>query len=134
MLRIIQSVNPRGRTPLTESVRLAAEQLDYRQHEAVIVLVTDGEETCGEDPCKTAAMLKQAGPGLTVHVIGYREDREYFKARCLADATGGTYVSASSQDELVKALRKTLGCPLLTMRPPIFSERHACAMPLTRPW
>jgi Ca-activated chloride channel family protein len=116
MLRIIRSINPRGRTPLTESVRQAAEVLNYKQREAVVVLVTDGEETCGEDPCKTAAEMKQAAPGLTIHVVGYRDGQQqgYFNARCMADNTGGQYVPASNQEELVSALRKTLGCPFVT--------------------
>jgi len=119
MLRIIQSINPRGRTPLTQSVRMAAEELGYTQHEAVVVLVTDGEETCGQDPCKVAAQLKRRGPSLTVHVIGYRDEQlqGYFTARCMADETGGQYVTASTEEDLVKALRKALGCPLLTMAP-----------------
>lgn len=118
MLRIIRSINPRGRTPLTESVEIAADVLDYTHREATVLLVTDGEETCGRDPCKTAAELKKSGPGLTVHVIGYRDEQStYFAARCMADATGGQYVSASTEEELIKALRKMLGCPLLTMLP-----------------
>jgi Ca-activated chloride channel homolog len=131
LLRIIQSINPRGRTPLTESVRLAAEQLDYTHKDAVVVLVTDGEETCGHDPCATAALLKKAGPRLTVHVIGYKSDREsYFKSRCMADATGGQYASATTQDELIKALRKTLGCPLLMQGPQHGrAAKFACAIP-----
>ena len=136
MLRIIQSVKPRGRTPLTELVRQAADVLDYTHREAVVVLVTDGEETCGEDPCKTAAELKKAARGLTVHVVGYRDSQQqgYFKARCMADVTGGQYVSAATQDELVKALRKTLGCPLvtensLTRRRALF----ACLRPMLAP-
>jgi Ca-activated chloride channel homolog len=131
MMSIIEAINPRGRTPLTESVRLAAEQLDYTHKEAVVVLVTDGEETCGQDPCKTAVELKKAAKDLTVHVIGYKNDREsYFKARCMADVTGGQYVSASTQDELVKALRKTLGCPLLMQGPQLGRPvQYACAMP-----
>jgi hypothetical protein len=52
----------------------------------------------------------------------------------MADATGGQYVSASTEDELIKALRKTLGCPLLMMKPPIGSTRYACAIPPARPW
>lgn len=136
MLRIIQSINPRGRTPLTQSVRLAAEELGYTQREATVVLVTDGEETCGQDPCKVAAQLKKAGPGLTVHVIGYRDEQlqGFFMARCLADETGGQYVSASTEDELVKALRKTLGCPFVTMAPrDLRAPRFACAVPASRP-
>lgn len=136
MLRIIRAINPRGRTPLTESVRRAAEVLDYTQHEAVVVLVTDGEETCGGDPCKTAAMLKKAARDLTIHVIGYREGQGgYFNARCMADETGGQYVSASSEDELVKALRKTLGCPFVTELRPSTGDhkRFACIKPTNRP-
>jgi Ca-activated chloride channel homolog len=119
LLRIIKRINPRGKTPLTRSVQLAAEELHYTERESVVVLITDGEETCGGDPCKMASMLKKAGPGLTIHVIGFRESQaEYFKARCMADQTGGEFVSASTEDELVKALRKTLSCPFVTEMPP----------------
>ena len=60
--------------------------------------------------------MKKAARDLTIHVVGYRDGQQqgYFNARCMADVTGGQYVSASTQDELVKALRKTLGCPYVT--------------------
>lgn len=120
ILESVRSINPRGRTPLTDSVRQAAEVLDYTQRESVVVLLTDGEETCGGDPCRVAADLKRRGPGLTIHVIGYREGQEggYFNARCMADHTGGQYLSVSTEEELVAALRKTLGCPFITQRGP----------------
>ncbi|MFN0219572.1 MAG: vWA domain-containing protein [Hyphomicrobium sp.] len=115
LLREIAGINPRGRTPLTQSVQNAADVLDYTQREAVIVLLTDGEETCGGDPCKAAAELKAAAKNLKIHVIGYRtESGGYFKARCMADVTGGDYVAVGTEDELVKALRQTLGCPYFT--------------------
>ena len=38
---------PAGKTPLTSAVEQAAEVLDYRAKPGVIVVVTDGEETCG---------------------------------------------------------------------------------------
>lgn len=116
LLDIVGSINPRGRTPLTESVRQAAEVLNYTEQQAVVVLVTDGEETCNGDPCAMGAHLEKSGRDLTVHVIGYREgESEYFKARCIADATGGKYYSVSTEDQLIDALRKTLGCPFLTL-------------------
>jgi Ca-activated chloride channel homolog len=119
LLGIVHSVNPRGRTPLTESVRLAADVLDYKRQQGVVVLVTDGEETCGGDPCAMGAVLEKTGRDITVHVIGYREgNSDYFRSRCIADATGGKYYSVSSGDQLIEALRKTLGCPFLTMTPP----------------
>jgi Ca-activated chloride channel family protein len=129
LLHIIERINPRGKTPLTESVRRAAEVLDYTKREAVVVLITDGEETCGGDPCKAATLLKKAGPRLTIHVIGFRESQsEYFKVRCMADATGGDYVSATSEEELIKALRKTLGCPFVTEMVPAQSDRSRLAV------
>jgi len=131
LLHAVENINPRGRTPLTDSVRLAAETLNYTSQHATVVLLTDGEETCGGDPCKMAAALKKTGKGLTIHVIGYRtETSGYFTTRCMADLTGGHYVSVSSEDELVEALRKTLGCPNISSLAPAPAttppQRQAC--------
>lgn len=41
----VDSVQPYGQTPLTSAVAAAAEALNYRNRPAVIVLLTDGEET-----------------------------------------------------------------------------------------
>lgn len=117
ILAQIEAIFPRGRTPLTQSVSLAAETLDYKNQPATIVLLTDGEETCGGDPCRTAASLKKLAKNLTIHVIGYRHGPAgYFTARCMADATGGEFVTVDNEDALIEALRKTLGCPFLTER------------------
>ena len=48
----------------------AAEVLEYRTEAGVIVLLTDGEETCGGSPCSVAKLLRSAARQLTVHVIG----------------------------------------------------------------
>lgn len=115
----VNGVVPAGQTPLTTSVREAAEELKFREKAAEIVLLTDGEETCGGDPCGLARALKAAGKQLTVHVIGFRARGTPaldgpFKSRCLADETGGQYLSATNEAELDEALRKTLACPFLT--------------------
>ena len=62
---------PDGDTPLTESVRLAATALDPSETASEIVLVTDGGETCGGDPCTLAGTLQRERPDITVHVIGF---------------------------------------------------------------
>ncbi len=74
-----------------------------------------------------ARTWKKSGRDITVHVIGYREgESEYFKARCIADETGGKYYSVSTEDQLIEALRKTLGCPFLTLnfKPILSVEAH----------
>lgn len=121
----VDRVEPDGDTPLTESVRQAAKVLEGRGGD--VVLVTDGRETCGGTPCLLAAEL--ADSGLRVHVIGFRVRGAAFEwqstanfdvrnhqivARCLADSTGGEYVPAESTDDLVKALREILSCPIVS--------------------
>jgi Ca-activated chloride channel family protein len=131
LLDAIKKINPRGRTPLTRSVEMAAEELDYRNKPATVVLLTDGEETCGGDPCRMAKALKAEAKDLTIHVIGYREQGGYFTARCMSDQTGGKYESVKTEDELIAALRKTLGCPFITKRAPDarVGARYACLRP-----
>lgn len=119
MIAEIEKVTPAGRTPLTQAVHDAADVLDYRHNPSVVVLLTDGEETCGGKPCDIAQALKADAQDLTIHVIGYRHSEAgglgaIFGARCLAEQTGGLYLPVETEDEIVEALRKTLTCPLTT--------------------
>jgi Ca-activated chloride channel family protein len=124
----VDALEPEGETALTDAVQMAAEVLDYRQHPATVVLVTDGRETCGGAPCQLATRLVNEAENLTVHVIGFKVRGDFFSwegqgaidyeqaispARCLAEDTGGTYVRAETLDDLIAALRVTLGCNVL---------------------
>ena len=111
LLDIIKKINPRGRTPLTRSVELAAEALDHKSRQSTIVLLTDGEETCGGDPCATAKRLKAEAKDLTIHVIGYREQGGYFAARCMSDQTGGEYKAVKTEDELIVSVTSNTWLP-----------------------
>ncbi|MFN4100868.1 MAG: VWA domain-containing protein, partial [Pararhodobacter sp.] len=103
----INSLMPRGRTPLTASVRMAAESMRYQDEPATVILVTDGLETCNADPCALATELAQAGVDFTAHVIGFdiaEADRP--QIACIAEATGGMFVPADSAQELAAALQQ----------------------------
>ncbi|MEM6578558.1 MAG: VWA domain-containing protein [Pseudomonadota bacterium] len=117
---------PAGLTPLTASVREAAEMLEHRKTPAIIVVITDGIETCGGQPCELGRQLADQSVDLTVHVIGFRrvrdplaldgasvEDEAHTRLRCLAQKTGGTYADTDTVDELSAALRERLGCMLV---------------------
>lgn len=124
----VDSIVPAGRTPLTAAVTQAADVLDYKSKPATIVLITDGEETCGGQPCNAAGLLKARGKDLTIHVIGYRDKLATtgpFGSRCMADVTGGTYVSVETTEQLAEALRATLGCPYVTEAPEPAATRVA---------
>jgi Ca-activated chloride channel homolog len=119
MLAEIQKIQPAGRTPLTEAVRRAANLLDFRRNPAVIVLLTDGDETCSGKPCELGEIFRESARDLTVHVIGYRHAAQSgiegaFEARCLAEETGGLYLPVESEEQIADALRKVLTCPMTT--------------------
>ena len=124
IMRTVDALVPAGKTPLTSGVEVAAEALDYREKPGVIVVVTDGEETCGRLPCELAKQLKATAMQLTVHVIGFRYENyswtggnSVMELMCLADQNNGLYIKANSEGELVEALEKTLDCPMISQAP-----------------
>ena len=133
IIAAIDALRPKGLTPLAASVRKAAETLDYRHKPGIVVVVTDGNETCGGRPCALGEALSREGADLTVHVIGFKVVVDFFSwdnpeqqtydeantvAKCMADRTGGIFVSTQTVDELADALRVTLGCPVVGLAAP----------------
>ncbi len=128
IMREVNGIVPAGLTPLTAAVRDAAEILRFRDKPAVVVLLTDGEETCGGDPCRLARQLKAEANDLTIHVIGFKVTGQTWLtpergSACMAQETGGLSMTAHNKDGLIEALKKTLTCPLFSeVHPP---QRHA---------
>jgi Ca-activated chloride channel family protein len=121
IMRDVNALTPAGKTPLASAVMQAADVLDYRHQPGVIVVLTDGEETCGGSPCEIGKLLHAAAEQLTVHVIGYRPkdfswtgEQSILDVKCLARQNGGLYITVETEDELMAALDKTLGCPMVT--------------------
>ena len=142
----IDALAPKGLTALAASVRAASDTLRATSGRGIVVLVTDGNETCGGRPCALGTALATERQDLTVHVIGFKVVVDFFSwdnpeqqdvgagntvAKCLADRTGGLYVSTETVDELADALRVTLGCALIGQTDPhienaprVLARRH----------
>lgn len=123
IMTVVEALVPAGRTPLTSAVEQAAEALDFRRKPGVVVLLTDGEETCGGLPCAVGKHLHDEALQLTIHVIGLRVagytwtgEQSIFDVKCLVKENGGLYTTVETEEELIEALEKTLGCPLVTQR------------------
>ena len=98
-------LSPKGKTPLSAAVKMAAEKLQYTEDKATVVLITDGIETCDADPCALASELEKAGVDFTVNVVGFGLSKEDGAAvKCLADNTKGKYLSANDADGLKTAI------------------------------
>jgi len=124
IMRTVNGLVPAGKTPLTSAIEQAAEVLDYRNKPGVIVVVTDGEETCGRSPCALAKQLKLTADQLTVHVIAFRYEgfswtgvNSAMELVCVANENKGLFARANSEGELIDALQKTLDCPMISQAP-----------------
>ena len=100
----VNALNPAGKTPLAAAVEQAAEVLDYEKKPGLIVVLTDGEETCGGLPCNLGKMLHANAVQLTVHIIGFRMkdfswtgEQSIPDAKCLAEQNGGLYINADAE-------------------------------------
>ncbi len=81
----VNTINPRGKTPMTDAVIAAAEALRFTEEAATVILVSDGIETCNPDPCAAARALEQSGVAFTAHVVGFDVGNEPRRSpRCSA--------------------------------------------------
>ena len=103
----IDKVSPKGKTPMTDAVIQAAEELKYTENPATVILVSDGEETCNVNPCEAASRLDELGVDLKVHTVGFalEEGSEGLEQlQCMANNTGGKFFATQNAEELATAL------------------------------
>jgi VWA domain-containing protein len=96
-----QGVKAQGYTPITLAITLAAEDIGKEPGEHVVVLVSDGKETCEGDPCAAAKALAAADAKLVVHTIGFNVDvAARYQLQCIARVARGTYSDAAGAADL----------------------------------
>jgi Ca-activated chloride channel family protein len=119
----VRGLSPKGKTPMADSLRAAAQALRSSENKSTVILVSDGIETCSPDPCAVAAELKKAGVNFTAHVIGFdvTDPAAKRQLQCIARATGGVYLDASNasglENALGKAVEATQGAKVQTQAP-----------------
>lgn len=114
ILEAVNAINPRGRTPMTDAVVAAAQSLRFTEEAATVILVSDGIENCNPDPCAMARELEAAGIGFTAHVIGFdvaSEPEARAQMQCIAEGTGGLFLTADNAAELSTALQQVVQAP-----------------------
>jgi Ca-activated chloride channel family protein len=122
--KTVDDIIPKGMTPITAALELAAEGLGYKESKATVILVSDGLETCDADPCAAAKKLEQLGIDFTAHVIAFDlKPEETEKLRCIADSTGGKFFPASDAASLKDALDLAVGAAAAPATPPAADDR-----------
>ena len=96
----LSTINPKGTTPIAYA--LSESRYDFTPCDNcrnIIVLITDGIEECGGDPCEVSRMLQQQGITLKPFVIGIGTD--FSEAlNCI-----GSFFPTSSENEFNNALK-----------------------------
>lgn len=110
--RAVAALRPNGMTPIAASLQAALRALPQGGEPGTIVLVSDGEETCGVDPCSVARDIKSRQASLVVHVVGFDVGGTPAgkQLACVAAATGGRYFDARD----ARALSRAIGAAVRT--------------------
>jgi Ca-activated chloride channel homolog len=67
----IKTILPRGVTPITYSLSQSAKDFPAAQgYRNILILITDGVESCGGDPCAVSTELQRKGIFLRPYIIG----------------------------------------------------------------
>ena len=88
MERQVSELSPMGMTPLHKSLVMAFDDLKSYLGPKRIVVVTDGQDTCGGDPCKTVEEWKKQKLDIKFYVIalGFKGESESLKKiSCIGD-------------------------------------------------
>ena len=100
---IAKNINPKGRTPIGRSLMAALDDIGNKSAE--IILISDGLETCDQDPCALMKAWKEKNIAIKVHVVGLGlTEKEKETLQCISDISGTSFQDAQSAEELSESL------------------------------
>ncbi|MBI4411897.1 MAG: VWA domain-containing protein, partial [Deltaproteobacteria bacterium] len=104
----VDSIQPKGYTPIAYTLQQIAGDFGVeREAEKVVILVSDGEETCGGDPVLAVKDLIAKGFKVKVHAVGFNVDaKTQAQLKAIADAGGGKYYDAKDAAGLSSSLKE----------------------------
>lgn len=105
----MNSVNIGGATPLTLALQQAV-SVDFKNMGITspkkIILITDGGETCGGDPCAFARQLASMRKDITIDVVLVSSHSR--ELACLSTATGGKFYNIQDVPTFTRVLSESL--------------------------
>ncbi len=108
----VEALNPKGKTPITAALEQAVGLVRGQDRAATVILVSDGLETCGGDPCVAVRDARDAGVDLVTHVVGFGiEEGDVSQLECVAQAGGGLYFPVEDAGGLAAALEQAVEAP-----------------------
>lgn len=113
--KVIANIEARNlaKTPIADSLKLVASDLAAAKGRKIVVLVTDGEETCDGKPEEVIQELHDKGIDITLNIVGFAIDDDELENQFSewAKTGGGQYFSATDQEDLNAAINTALQTP-----------------------
>ena len=105
----VQGLETSGKTPLAYTLRQIPSDLQGLEGPHVIVFITDGMETCKEDPVAAARELAASGHDIIFRLVGFDisragGQRAIDQLQAIADAAEGLYVNVETGNEFLSAV------------------------------
>jgi Mg-chelatase subunit ChlD len=109
-LAAVRAIEPKllSQTPLADSLAAVGDDLAQAGRSRTVILITDGEESCGGDPVAAVRESRARHPlDLAIVSLGL-EDEEQRRFEELAEAVGASYVDVTSFEELKASVDNAL--------------------------
>jgi hypothetical protein len=110
----IATIDAAGLTPLEYNILQAESDFENVTGPNLIVLLSDGRDTCGGVPARGARALINGGLDVIIHVVGFdlADDPEAGEQlQAIAEVSGGVYRTADTSQQLRDALRASIEVP-----------------------
>ena len=103
----LSAITPMGMSPISLALESAANDFFGLDGKKILILLSDGEETCGGNPITVAGYITQLIPGLEVHVVGF-DVASLQQLEQIAVAGNGNYYHAKNGIEIANALNQAV--------------------------
>ena len=114
-VKVIDSINAKNlaKTPIADSLAKVAGDLKSHQGQKIVILVTDGEETCDGNPQEVIAKLIEDGMDIRLNIVGFAIDDEELKEQFQQWSTqgGGKYFDSNNPESLKQSVNEALKVP-----------------------
>lgn len=129
-------IHPTGATPISYSIQQAVEQ-DFRglTGKKSVILVSDGMETCGQDPCRVAVGIQRNNIDVKINVVGFglQDVAAANQLKCIALSTFGEFHRADTAAQLANQLGNTIEAQTAVQGRVILPPRQPSPPTVTKP-
>lgn len=111
IIEAVRVMAPYGLTPLTYALMQSENDLRYCVGPKTVILISDGVETCGGDPCAYIDRLSRIGVKMKIDIVGLMLRRDHAaqdQLNCIAQKSGGKYYDANTSADLVNGITNSV--------------------------